>query len=235
MALPEGILSCFIVKSLLTRTIAGPSARNLPSDAPFTRGPARLPEPFRANRCLFINVFGCEGDAIHTALFGTTNPGHVPLRWYERRFPEHYATSFRFAFVRDPVERAYVAWARLMEAQLFQAAEASRDMDADEGFDRFVARWMTPSTIRNHPEFAPQSEFLIDAKGEMKLDFLGHYETLMRDFGSLRDFLCIPAVLPWSDTAHERTPQRVRYTVSALTRKRLRTLYARDYEWLGYA
>lgn len=199
------------------------------------RGPRRLPEPFRTNRCLFINVFGCEGDAIHAALFGATNPGHVPLRWYERMFPEHYATSFKFAFVRDPVERAYVAWARLMEAELFRAAEAATDMDADEGFDRFVARWMTPATILNHPEFAPQSDFLVDARGDLKLDFLGHYETLLRDFGSLRDFLCIPAVLPWSDTAYERTPQRVRYAVGALTRKRLRTLYAQDYELLGYA
>lgn len=230
----EGIFSCFIVKRFLPASTPGRLARNEPLNPALLRGPARLPEPFRANRCLFINVFGCEGDAVHAALFGHTNPGHVPLRWYEHKFPEHYAGAFKFAFVRDPVERAYVAWARLMEARLFQAAEACEDMDADEGFDGFVAHTLTPEVLRTYPEFAPQTDFLVDAQGVLRLDFIGYYETLMRDFGSLRDFLCIPAVLPWSAPAYERTPQRVRYAVGPAARKRLRQLYARDYELLGY-
>jgi hypothetical protein len=195
--------------------------------------PARLPQPFRVNRCLFINLPGCEGGAIHTALFGGWDPGHVPLSWYERRFPREYAASFTFTFVRDPVERVYVAWARWMEARLFVTAESGEDFDPGEGFEGFVSRWLREEHIHRHVDFAPQADFLTDARGALKLDFIGRYESLERDFGSLRDFLCIRATLPWSAPAYERAPG-ARYAVSSWARKRIRQVYAQDYALLGF-
>ncbi|WP_263261288.1 sulfotransferase family protein [Pseudomonas sp. RIT-PI-S] len=214
------------------RHVAGALLKNRIGAKPSAE-PGRFPEPFRENRCLFINIPGCEGCTIHASLFGRWNPGHVPLRWYERQFPKEYAASFKFAFVRDPVDRVYVAWARWMEARLFVTAECGEGVDLEEGFDGFVDRWMHEEHIHDHADFAPQADFLTDKQNRLTLDFIGRYETLERDFGSLRDFLCIPATLPWSAPAYERTPG-ARYAVSAWARRRIRQVYARDYELLGY-
>jgi hypothetical protein len=199
---------------------------------PFAR-PTRYPEPFRANRCLFVNIPGCEGDTIHAALFGGWPPGPVPLRWYERQFPKHYAASFKFTFVRDPVERVYVAWARWMEARVFVTAESGEGLDTDEGFDGFVSRWLREEHIHEHVDFAPQTDFLLDAQGALTLDFIGRFENLKRDFGSLRDFLCTGTSLPWSAPAYERPPGS-RFPVSAWARRRIRQVYAQDYALLDF-
>lgn len=198
------------------------------------RGPQRFPDAFRAHRCLFVNVPGCESEAVYAALFGANSPGPVPLRWYEERFAPEFATSFKFAFVRDPLERAYVTWARWREARLFQAAESSASLDEEEDFDAFV-EGLAPPDLQDRLDFRPQTDFLEDSQGRVRLDFIGHYESLMRDFQSMADFLCLPAVLPWSAPAYERTPRSSRYAVGPLARKRLRQLYQRDYEVLGYA
>lgn len=216
-----------------SRVVAFPESNRLfVGTKPYPK-PNRFPPAFRAKRCLFLNVPHCEGEVIHSALFGGWNPGHVPLRWYEQQFPQECAGSFTFTFVRDPVERVYVAWARWMESRLFVTAESGEDFDMDEGFEGFVSRWLREEHVRGHVDFAPQTDFLLNAQGALTLDFIGRFDRLERDFASLRDFLCVSAELPWSALAYER-PRGARYAVSTWARKRIRQVYAADYTLLGF-
>jgi hypothetical protein len=193
------------------------------------------PRPFAQHACLFIHVPKCAGSSICAALFDGWSPGHLPLYWYEEQFPEQFASSFKFAFVRDPLERAYSAYAFLRGNTLsLRDQPAQKLVSHYRDFDDFVARWLHPETIKRQVHFAPQTDFLTDSFGHLTLDFIGYQEHLERDFGLVCERLGHGAPLPRINHSDHRSPQPVRDFCSTRTRRLVRRVYQRDYELLGY-
>jgi hypothetical protein len=194
-----------------------------------------FPEPFRRHACVFIHVPKCAGSSVCSALFDNWRPGHLPLYWYQQQFPEHCSRSLKFTFVRDPLERAYSAYAFLRGNHL-----GTRDHQAQvlvssyRDFDDFVARWLHPENVRRQLHFAPQTDFLVDAMGHMAMDFIGRQEHLGRDFQHLCERLGVASSLPHLNGSIERRPEPVRDFCSLRTRRLVRRVYQRDYELLGY-
>lgn len=195
----------------------------------------RYPQPFTQRSCLFIHVPKCAGSSVCAALFDGWSPGHLPLYWYEQQFPERFANSFKFAFVRDPLERAYSAFAFLRGN-----AMSRRDLPAQtlvrhyRDFDDFVARWLHPETIRRQLHFAAQTDFLTDSMGHLALDFIGYQEHLEQDFRLVCERLGHEVRLPHINSSQQRNPGPARDFCSARTRRLVRRVYQRDYELLGY-
>lgn len=194
----------------------------------------RYPDYFRKLGCLFIHVPKCAGSSLCAALFGSGRPGHLPLYWYEQQFPEEYANSFKFSFVRDPLERAYSAYAYLRGNPL-----AKRDMAAHRlvsqyrDFDDFVGRWLSAENLHKQLHFVPQSDFLCDSLGHLALDFIGRQEHLEEDFRMLRARLNLDVQLPHLNASQTR-PSSARDLCSTRTRRLVRRAYQRDYQLLGY-
>ncbi|WP_426618553.1 sulfotransferase family 2 domain-containing protein [Pseudomonas rustica] len=194
-----------------------------------------FPKAFQQHSCLFIHVPKCAGSSVCEAMFDGWRPGHLPLYWYEEQFPRQFSTTFKFAFVRDPLERAYSAYAFLRGNEL-----SGRDHSAQQlvrqfrDFDDFVARWLHPENITRQLHFAAQTDFLTDSLGHLALDFIGYQEHLQRDFHLVCEHLGVAGRLPHLNSSRQRQPMPARQFCTALTRQRVREVYARDYELLGY-
>jgi hypothetical protein len=194
-----------------------------------------FPEPFAQRSCLFIHVPKCAGSSVCAALFDDWSPGHLPLYWYEQQFPRQFAASFKFAFVRDPLERAYSAYTFLRGNAL-----GARDHGAQQlvrqfrDFDDFVGRWLHPETIQRQLHFAAQSDFLTNSLGHPALDFIGYQEHLERDFRQVCERLGHKVELPHVNRSQQRLATPAREFCTVRTRRLVRRVYQRDYEMLGY-
>ncbi|MGJ7514143.1 sulfotransferase family 2 domain-containing protein [Pseudomonas baetica] len=194
-----------------------------------------FPRPFAQRSCLFIHVPKCAGSSICAALFDGWSPGHLPLYWYEQQFPDRFSSSFKFAFVRDPLERAYSAYAFLRGNALSQRDQCAQKLVSQyRDFDDFVARWLHPETIRRQVHFAAQTDFLTDSFGHLALDFLGYQEHLERDFQLVCEQLGHTSPLPRINGSDHRYAGPARDFCSLRTRRWVRRVYQRDYELLGY-
>lgn len=195
----------------------------------------RFPPAFSRHSCLFIHVPKCAGSSICSALFDGWTPGHLPLYWYEQQFPEAFSNSFKFAFVRDPLERVYSAYAFLRGNPMSPRDQAAQDLVMHyRDFDDFVRRWLHPENIDKQIHFALQSDFLTDSLGRLSLDFMGYQEHLQRDFQLLCERLGVGAQLPHLNGTRQRESAPVREMCSVRTRRLVRRVYQRDYEMLGY-
>ena len=198
-------------------------------------GNAHFPAYFRERRCLFVHEPKCAGRSLCAALFDGGRPGHLPLYWYEQQFPGEYAESFKFSFVRDPLERAYSAYAYLRGNQLPQRDRAAHQLVYQfRDFDDFVDRWLHPDNLQRQLHFVPQVAFLCDSLGHLGLDFIGRQENLEADFQTLCEHLGISGQLPHLNASRQRQAGPARDFCSTRTRRLVRRAYQRDYQLLGY-
>ena len=194
-----------------------------------------LPSAFARHQCVFIHVPKCAGSSVCSALLDGRWPGHLPYYWYQQQFPEHCARSFKFAFVRDPLERAHSAYIYLRGNPM-----GDRDLPAQalvssyRDFDHFIAGWLHPENLRRQLHFAPQTDFMVDHLGHMAMDFLGRQESLQEDFQHLCERLGVVSGLPHLNVSLGRRNEPVRDFCSLRTRRLVRRAYQRDYEVLGY-
>ncbi|MGE8067182.1 sulfotransferase family 2 domain-containing protein [Pseudomonas sp. NPDC089569] len=195
----------------------------------------RYPENFTQHSCLFIHVPKCAGSSVCVALFEGWTPGHLPLYWYEQQFPEQFANSYKFAFVRDPLERAYSAYSYLRGNAMSRRDQPAQKLVSQyRDFDDFVARWLHPETIQRQLHFAAQTDFLTDSFGHLAMDFIGYQEHLERDFRLVCQALGHEVSLPHVNGSRQRHPIPAREFCSVRTRRLVRRAYQRDYELLGY-
>jgi len=217
--------------------------------------------------CLFVHIPKTAGKSIESYFLGL-----LGLRWEDRanlllranddpaRGPERLAhmtareyvefeyltqsqfdTAFRFAFVRNP-------WARLVSEYCY------RKYYLRFSFSDFVLHHLPPESMRDtYRHVLPQSEFLLNANGDLCVDFVGRFENLQADFDSVCKLLQLePAPLAHVDTGSGAalTPlDRVRELLGlrqeaahrhysgyydAETRSRVAELYARDIEMFDY-
>ncbi|WP_411381412.1 sulfotransferase family 2 domain-containing protein [Pseudomonas sp. MPB26] len=197
-------------------------------------GAIALPRAFERYQCVFIHVPKCAGSSVCAALLDGRWPGHLPYYWYQQQFPEHCARSFKFAFVRDPLERAYSAYTYLRSNMGARDLHAQALVCSYRDFDHFVANWLHSDNLRRQLHFAPQTDFLVDHMGRVAMDFLGRQESLEQDFARLCERLGVTSSLPHLNVSRGRRSESVRDFCTLRTRRLVRRAYQRDYEVLGY-
>lgn len=191
-----------------------------------------LPVDFERHRCIFIHVPKCAGSSVKKSLFPQRTHGHMPLWFYERHFPEFFASAYKFCFVRNPLDRAYSAYRYLRSNKSIE-----RDLPAHQlamrygSFDRFVQHWLCEENAHRQMHFAPQWYFLCDSLGELRMDFVGRQETMADDFREVCARLGVDSGLDAVNVSAER-PRTLDF--EARTVDRIRRVYERDYELLGY-
>lgn len=196
-------------------------------------GTSRFPEVFDNLECLFIHVPKCAGSSVAKALFGNNPAGHLPLYWYEKQFQERYRHYFKFGFVRDPLHRALSAYNYLLKSQPGRDQAAFELVSKYASFDAFVDHWLCAENITRQIHFAPQYYFLQNAMGSIDVDFIGRHENLEADFRALCTHLHLKADLQHINRSAEPGPS-VRTACSVASRRKVREVYARDYELFSY-
>ena len=140
-------------------------------------------------RCIFVHIPKTGGTSISKALFGSEF-GHCTVDHYEIFSPERFRNYFKFAFVRNPWDRLLSAYKFLKKGGMYSADKTWSDIYLSEfdNFESFVLSLKNKQQadrILRGIHFIPQYKFVCDYKLNIKVDFLGRFERLNRDFDKI--------------------------------------------------
>lgn len=148
--------------------------------------------------------------------------GHVSFRQLRAHFPKEARDYFKFAVVRNPYDRFVSACAMLNKRNPTYRGDETAFMKRALGFPRFRARVLV----------RPQWEMLTDDGDELRMDFVGRYETLQQSFDEVCRLIGLPTVTlePSNASKHGVFPSY--YDDELLCR--VTDLYRKDFQYFGY-
>jgi len=186
------------------------------------------------NKCIFIHIPKVAGTSILAALGKQKDKGrdHVSWQSYKKSDKKRFSSYYKFSFVRNPYDRALSAYRYILSGgnQGKQDLAIAKEMAEYSDFDDFVARGLWQGAFRSHLLFLSQSSFVMDGNETLMVDFLGHFETLDKDFKQVANKLGIS-----SEIAHRNKGSvEAGAGMTAATREKLAILYAQDFVNFGY-
>lgn len=112
---------------------------------------------------------------------------HTTASQVKIMLPEYYFDEyFKFAYVRNP-------WALLVSYYHFikgdKAAKRSSRINNMSGFDEYLHYEIKRNKFS-------QSNFLVDSKGSLLVDYVGRFENLVEDYETICSRIGIPAYIP---------------------------------------
>lgn len=193
-----------------------------------------------------------EGEAYDLSSHGLFGKKHVPPGFVKAYMPaETWNTCFKFVFVRNPWDWVVSNWKYNFEVQPQQRREARslaerlrdygrgrreiyrvdyRDVLSVEDIEKLYlylkAVKVTPAEVS-----ACQYPYVYDADGHQLVDFVGRFESLEEDFGTVSRQLSLNLSLPKLNTS-ARGQYRKYFTESS--RDAVAELWAEDIELFGY-
>jgi hypothetical protein len=194
--------------------------------------------PFLEHDCLFVHIPKCAGTSVVDALFGHAVGNHRSIASLRLAFTaEEYRRMFKFTFVRNP-------WDRLVSTYHYLQAGGQGDKDAawaarlglaGRSFRDFVRERLSQDGINGAYHLRPQAQFVtLGPDHPVEMDFVGRFETIERDFATIRDRLGLDATLPSRNRGTAR-PRDYRAAYDDETREIVGRVYARDVALFGYA
>ena len=189
---------------------------------------------FTRNKCIFIHIPKAAGTSVLAALGKTKEKGRDHISWqvYKKASSRKFARYYKFTFVRNPYDRALSAYRYILSGgnQGKQDLAIAKEVAEYSDFDDFVARGLWQGAFRSHLLFLPQSSFVMDGNETLMVDFLGHFETLDKDFQQVANKLGISG-----EIAHRNKGSvEAGAGMTAATREKLAILYAQDFVNFGY-
>ena len=194
---------------------------------------------FHRHKCIFIHIPKCAGSSVLASL-GASARGYQARRIhqsylaYRQSDRKKFEKYFKFAFVRDPFDRAISTY-----EYLHQGGNKKNDSDFINhysitriSFEEFVMEVLSHRLLHQVPLLRPQHSFIFNFQNELQIDFLGRYENLSSDFATIAARLGLPKNLPQINTS-VRYPAS-EYLKSNDVKQRLINLYQDDFELLSY-
>lgn len=183
-------------------------------------------------QAIFIHIPKTAGTSLYN-LIGYTGIGHVPYQWYESRDPDKFEKYFKFAFVRNP-------WDRLVSAFFYLKKGGSNAMDKHwafknlshyTDFEQFVQGWVNEKNIEDYFHFIPQHKFICDQSMSIKVDYVGRFENIDKDFDFISKKIGINDSLPYVNKSNRKAYQSY---YSKETQAIVARVYKQDVEAFNY-
>jgi len=193
----------------------------------------------RALGCIFVHVPKAAGTSVARALFDSKSR-HVGIARYYAFDPAFAEGAFKFSFVRNPWDRflsAYHYLARRIGAdpRFPDHRWATHYLGPCGDFEGFVRKMAADARfrreIRRYIHFRDQFDWLAIPGRGMRMDYIGRFETIERDFAHVCQKVGSTALLP-----HERKGQAMRYqdAYDGVGVELVGDLYRRDIAAFGY-
>lgn len=185
-------------------------------------------------KCIFIHIPKTAGTSLVRTLFDTDSR-HLRYREYEKANPQKFARYFKFTFVRNPWDRLYSAFSFLKKGGMHEADRrwAEENLSSYADFDNFVKGWVNPENVWSCIHFYPQHYFICDDQLNLKMDFVGRFESLKDDFMIVQQRLCLPVKsLPIINASAKKNAYIQHYNDE--TRKIVSETYAEDIKMFSY-
>jgi hypothetical protein len=136
---------------------------------------------------------------------------------------EQYASYFKFTFVRNPWTRAFSWYGACMRDT---GLRRRHRLEISPSFKEFIRRYAGKGALRT------QLSWLRDCHGKMPLDFIGRFENLDRDFGTICNRLRIPpTTLPH---ARKGSGDDYRQSYDEESRRIIADVYSEEIELFEY-
>jgi len=129
----------------------------------------------RESPSLFIHIPRCAGTLINTALYGRFI-GHRTALWYKKADRRLFEQKYKFAVVRDPVDRFVSAFHFLRAggtAEIEASPRAARLMQKFKSiveFMDYVDARNSQALARIDPVFHAQADYVLDEHGRLMVD-----------------------------------------------------------------
>lgn len=145
------------------------------------------------HRCIFIHIPKAAGTSVAKTLFDEGSR-HLRYTGYEQANARKFREYFKFTFVRNPWNRLYSAYTFLKKGGMNEMDRqwAEKYLAGFTDFDSFVKGWVNPENIRSWIHFYPQHYFICDDALNLKMNFVGRFENLQRDFAHIQQQLGMP-------------------------------------------
>jgi len=182
---------------------------------------------------IFIHIPKAAGTAVRSAL-GEPPVGRQHLPWwvYHQSSPVRFGAFFKFAFVRDPLDRALSGYKYLKAGgNQEEDIKLSTYLRRYSRFDEFVEEELFRGQMIYHPIFRPQSWYLCDWTGATRVDFLGRFESISRDFEHVADKLRLNNFNGLPVVNKSMAPKE---EVGSYAKEIIKEIYKHDYEAFGY-
>ncbi|MDY0132483.1 MAG: sulfotransferase family 2 domain-containing protein [Desulforegulaceae bacterium] len=140
-------------------------------------------------KVLFIHIPKAAGTAVRVAL-GEPETGRLHLPWwvYHQASPQRFNNFYKFAFVRDPLDRVFSGYRYLKSGgNKMGDLEIAKYLEKYKSFNEFLECEFLNGKMIYHPIFRPQSWYLCNWKGEIQVNFIGRFETMADDFDIIAD------------------------------------------------
>lgn len=187
----------------------------------------QLHNTFREAGAIFIHVPKAAGSSISLDLFGHQVGHFTAMDWFARD-PLLAERLFKFAFVREPLDRLHSAW-RFLRAGGMNSSDADVGAELASSFDDFVTQLSADASLQKWIHFLPQHHFLCAPDTRLLVDFVGRFENMEGDFARVAERL-------GKDTRLSRRNSSTGATLVASedSRKLVREFYELDYQMFGY-
>ncbi|MGO3346242.1 MAG: sulfotransferase family 2 domain-containing protein [Marinomonas sp.] len=191
------------------------------------------------NKCIFIHIPKTAGSSLLQALGKKRSGGRDHVSWlvYQKSNAYKFDSYFKFAFVRDPLDRAYSAYNYLLKG-----GNQSHDLSIANmlkkysNFEDFITEGLGKGYFRSHVMFLPQSNFVINEENQIAVDFIGKFENINDDFQYVKDKLGLKLELKQvnkNTTSNKNHLENIKNNKEVMSV--IASIYAQDYLSFGYA
>lgn len=192
------------------------------------------PQIYHHLKTIFVHVPKTAGTSIEKHLRKTDKDvvgGHTTALAYRRKYPEEFATYYKFTVVRDPVDRFISGYSYLKQMAL-NAALNNQIVHDCQSMDQFAERAQASQGILSGiVHLMPQHQFVCDQKGEILVNSVFRFENLESAWREI----CARAGIPPDPLAKLNPSRRVaKEEATEGVLSLVRTEYARDFEIFGY-
>jgi len=187
------------------------------------------------NNCIFVHVPKAAGTSVLHALSGSTKHmqrDHCSAFNFKSADKKRFERSFKFAFVRHPVDRLLSVHRYLLSGGNGTNNKRLSALINSEysQFDDFILNYLDSMRLHTEVLFRPQFSFLCNEYYEVMVDFVGKYETIEQDFKVVADKLDLNTELPRSNVSKVS----IESDVSEKVRDKITALYSKDFELFDY-
>ncbi|WP_111495784.1 sulfotransferase family 2 domain-containing protein [Marinobacter bohaiensis] len=189
----------------------------------------------KRHNCIFIHIPKVAGTSITEALGDRrAKRNHLPWYVYYTANRNFFENSYKFAFVRNPWDRAVSAYNYLVAGgNKVGDLNVSEQISNFESFDDFIINGIGEGSYRNHLLFIPQSEFVVNGEQELVVDFLGRFESLENDFRNVLGSLGLRRELS-NVNSSKRASDYKEYYKDERSIEVVREVYAQDVKMFSY-
>ena len=187
------------------------------------------------HNCIFIHIPKAACTSVLHALSGSTEHvqrDHCSAFNFKSADKKRFERSFKFAFVRHPVDRLLSVHRYLLSGGNGTNNKRLSALINSEynQFDDFVLKYLDSMRLHTEVLFRPQFSFLCNEYYEVMVDFVGKYERIDEDFKVVADKLDLSTTLPKSNVSKLSNGS----DVSDNVREKIFDLYSKDFELFKY-